>query len=132
VVIVVEAAVRSGALITARLALEHGRMVMAVPGDLSRATSAGANLLIRDGAHPLTELDALIEELELILGQAPEAPPSSDDGSDGLLEHLGPTSVSIDDLAISAGMPIERLMARLTHLELTGMVVVEGGSVRSA
>jgi DNA processing protein len=131
VVIVVEAAVRSGALITARLALEHGRMVMAVPGDLSRETSAGANLLIRDGAHPVTELEALVDELELVMGPAPTAPERDRDRADGLLAHLGPTSVPIDELAVSAGMRIEQLLVQLTHLELTGDVVVEGGSVRA-
>ncbi len=131
VVIVVEAAARSGALITARLALEHGRTVMAVPGDLSRETSAGTNLLIRDGAHPLTELGALVEELELMMGPAPAAPAPARDQADGLLAHLGPMSVPIDDLATSAGMRVEQVLVQLTHLELTGKVVVEGGSVRA-
>ena len=131
VVIVVEAAVRSGALITARLALEHGRTVMAVPGDLSRETSAGTNLLIRDGAHPLTELDALVEELELAMGPAPAAPEPTRDPAEGLLAHLGPTSVSIDDLADVAGVEIGQLLVQLTHLELSGQVVVERGSVRA-
>lgn len=131
VVIVVEAAVRSGALITARLALEHGRSVMAVPGDLARETSAGTNLLIRDGAHPLTELDALVEELELMIGPAPTAPVPARDRTDGLLAHLGPTSVPIDDLAASVGLPVDQLLVQLTHLELTGAVVVQGGSVRA-
>lgn len=130
VVIVVEAAVRSGALITARLALEHGRTVMAVPGDLSRETSMGANLLIRDGAHPLTELDALIEELELVMGPAPALAPSPCEQREGLLAHLGPTSVPIDDVAAAAGMRVDQLLVRLTHLELIGKVCVEGGSVR--
>ncbi len=131
VVIVVEAAVRSGALITARLALEHGRTVMAIPGDLSRETSAGTNLLIRDGAHPVTELDALIEELELVLGAAPAASTPSGDQREGLLAHLGPVSVPIDDLAASAGLRVDQLMIQLTHLELAGKVSVEGGSVRA-
>lgn len=130
VVIVVEAAVRSGALITARLALEHGRTVMAVPGDLSRETSAGTNLLIRDGAHPLTELDALVEELELVMGPAPAAPAPIGEPTDGLLAHIGPTSVPIDDLVDVVGTEIGRLLVQLTHLELSGEVVVEGGSVR--
>jgi DNA processing protein len=131
VVIVVEAAVRSGALITARLALEQGRTVMAIPGDLSRETSAGANLLIRDGAHPVTELDALIEELELVLGAAPAAPAPSGDQREGLLAHLGPASVPIDDLAVSAGMRVDQLLVQLSRMELAGKVVVEGGSVRA-
>lgn len=131
VVIVVEAAARSGALITARLALEHGRTVMAVPGDLSRETSTGSNLLIRDGAHPLTELDALIEELELELGPAPAVSPHRKGECEGLLAHLGPTSVSIDELAVSAGLRVDRLLVQLAELELAGRVLVEGGTVRA-
>lgn len=131
VVIVVEAAVRSGALITARLALEQGRTVMAVPGDLSRETSAGTNLLIRDGAHPLTELDALVEELELVMGPSPASSVPVEAETDALLVQLGPTSIPIDDLAASAGIPVDRLLVRLTHLELAGKVIVEDGAVRS-
>lgn len=130
VVIVVEAAVRSGALITARLALEHGRTVMAVPGDLSRETSAGTNLLIRDGAHPLTELDALVEELELVMGPSPASSIPVEAETHGLLAQLGSTSIPIDDLAASAGIPVDRLLVRLTHLELAGKVIVEDGAVR--
>ncbi|MGF1667147.1 MAG: DNA-processing protein DprA, partial [Acidimicrobiia bacterium] len=74
VVIVVEAAVRSGALITAHLAVAQGREVMAVPGDIDRATSVGCNLLIRDGAHPITTLDDLVETIEFWLGPAPARP----------------------------------------------------------
>ena len=67
-VIVVEAAVTGGALITATLAMEYGISVFAVPGDVDRETSVGTNLLIRDGAHPVLDPDDLIEELSLILG----------------------------------------------------------------
>lgn len=67
-VVVVEAAVKGGALITANYALEHGRPVFAVPGDVRRASSAGCNLLIRDGAAPVLDPEDLIEELSLVLG----------------------------------------------------------------
>lgn len=133
VVIVVEAAVRSGALITARLAVEHGRTVMAVPGDLSRETSAGTNLLIRDGAHPLTELDALIEELELVMGPAPidrRGAETSHHASE-LMDLLGPTSMPIDDLVTATGRPIETILTELMQLELNGAVTVEAGMVRT-
>lgn len=70
VVVVVEAGVKGGALITAGYALAHGRPVFAVPGDVRRATSEGCNRLIRDGAHPVLDPDDLIEELSLVLGPA--------------------------------------------------------------
>jgi DNA processing protein len=64
-VIVVEAADRSGALITARMALDLGRDVYAVPGDIDRETSLGCNRLIRDGAHPIDTVEVLGELLGL-------------------------------------------------------------------
>jgi DNA processing protein len=78
VVVVVEAAVTGGALITARLALEQGREVFAVPGDVDRETSMGCNLLIRDGALPVLGPGDLIESLGLILGPPPN--PTLPDG----------------------------------------------------
>ena len=66
--VVVEAAETGGALITASLALDYGRSVFAVPGDVDRATSRGCNLLIRDGAHPVLDPADLVAELELVLG----------------------------------------------------------------
>ncbi len=80
-VVVVEAGVTGGALITAGYALAHGVPVFAVPGDVRRESSKGCNLLIRDGAHPVLDPDDLIEELSLVLGppakvasQAPDGP----------------------------------------------------------
>jgi DNA processing protein len=73
-VVVVEAAVTGGALITARLALELGRDVLAVPGDIDRTVSEGCNLLIRDGAHPVLGPDDLFETLTYILGPPPRTP----------------------------------------------------------
>ncbi len=70
-VVVVEATVKGGALITAEAALRHGIQVFAVPGDVGRASSEGCNLLIRDGAFPVLGEDDLIESLELVLGPAP-------------------------------------------------------------
>lgn len=63
-VIVLEASVKSGALITARFAAEQGRLVLALPGDLDRLTSQGANSLIRDGAVPVLGVEETIEALE--------------------------------------------------------------------
>ena len=66
--VVVEAGVTGGALITAGYALTHGIPVFAVPGDVRRESSRGCNLLIRDGAHPVLDPDDLVEELSLVLG----------------------------------------------------------------
>ena len=66
VLLVVEAGLRGGALITARIALEYGVPVYAVPGDVDRATSVGTNLLIRDGAFPVLGAEDLAEVLDLL------------------------------------------------------------------
>ena len=66
VLLVVEAGVKGGALITARIALDHGVPVYAVPGDVDRVASVGTNLLIRDGAFPILGPDDLAEVLSLL------------------------------------------------------------------
>jgi DNA processing protein len=68
-VVIIEAGVRGGALITAGKALEYGVPVFAVPGDVDRETSVGCNLLIRDGAHPVLDADDLLEELSVAGGR---------------------------------------------------------------
>jgi len=67
-VVVVEAGITGGALVTAGRALEYGIPVFAVPGDVDRASSRGCNLLIRDGAHPVLDAEDLVAELGLLLG----------------------------------------------------------------
>lgn len=67
-VVVVEAAVTGGALITARFGAELGRPVFVVPGDVDRQMSEGCNRLIRDGAHPVLGAADLVEELSLVVG----------------------------------------------------------------
>ena len=88
-VVVVEATVKGGALITVEAALRHGRQVFAVPGDVGRPSSEGCNLLIRDGAFPVTSPEDLIESLELVLGAAPgrkrPETPKAVDPADGVI-----------------------------------------------
>lgn len=128
-VVVVEAARRGGALITARLALEQGRDVLAVPGDVDRATSEGCNLLIRDGAVPVLDPDDLVEAVSLILGP-PAAAGGSSPVSDELVDLLGPVGRSIDWLAATLSLPVSDLLGRLARLETRGLVIRSGGLVR--
>ncbi len=112
-VVVVEAGVKGGALITARLAAEMGRPVLVVPGDVDRPASVGCNHLIRDGAHPVLGVDDLLAELELILGR----PPSQAPAPAGVIPVTG---LAIDDLpSIWDCTPAEAL-ARLARMEITG------------
>ncbi len=117
-VIVVEAAARSGALITAREALERGRDVYVVPGDIDRPTSAGCNRLIQDGAHPICSLDDLDELLDLTLG--PPAPELS--------VLVGPAGRAVEDLLAEAEDPQARL-AELGRLEAAGKIRIDAGIV---
>ncbi|HKX76114.1 MAG TPA: DNA-processing protein DprA [Acidimicrobiia bacterium] len=107
-VIVVEAGVTGGALITARLALEQGIEVMAVPGDIDRPSSMGCNLLIRDGAHPVLGPEDLLPTLEMILGPAPQpsTPPPL------------PEERSWDDLMASTTRPVSEVLADAVRAQL--------------
>ncbi len=125
VVIVVEAAVRSGALITAHVAVAQGREVMAVPGDIDRATSAGCNLLIRDGAHPIATLDDLVETIEFWLGPSPS--PSTQ--RSGLMALLPAT---IEELAVGSGKDIAGVMVDVLGLQAAGEVHLVDGVVRES
>ncbi|MGH8957880.1 MAG: DNA-processing protein DprA [Acidimicrobiia bacterium] len=106
-VVVVEAAVTGGALITARLALELGREVLAVPGDINRTVSEGCNLLIRDGAHPVLGPDDLVESLTYILGTPPRS-----------LASPGTWGEDVDTLLAESEGPVGETLARLTRSEL--------------
>ncbi|MDH4119384.1 MAG: DNA-processing protein DprA [Acidimicrobiia bacterium] len=118
VVIVVEAAVRSGALITAGQALAQGRDVWAVPGDITRTTSRGCNMLIRDGAHPIQDLDDLVSDLELIMGPAPA----------GSVPPAGSMPATVEEFI--GDRPVAEAMLELARLQATGSVVVTEGVLR--
>ena len=130
-VVVVEAPERSGALVTARHALELGREVLAVPGRPTDKKSRGSNRLIQDGAFPL--LDP--EELLAYLGyeaKKPETPPVPDHLK-ALHEALADLGEALpDDLAQRAGIEPARVLAGLTELELLGLAeALPGGRYRA-
>ncbi len=125
-VVVVEAAEKSGALVTARLALEQGREVFAVPGDVDRPTSAGTNRLIRDGAVPVVAVDELVEDLELVLGPAPRraAPPP---GS----TLVGAVPRTVSEIVAETGLSLGAVLSELARLQLAGSVVEVEGRYRA-
>jgi DNA processing protein len=130
-VVVVEATVKGGALITAGIALDHGRQVFAVPGDVGRASSEGCNLLIRDGAFPVLSPDDLVESLELVLGPAPSrATKHKDavlDGPDRRLVDLISSGVcAVDDLLAELGVAVAEALVLLGGLELRGLIRSDG------
>lgn len=117
-VVVVEAAERSGALVTARVALEEGRDVLAVPGHPSQAASAGCNQLIRDGAPLVRDALDVAREIGLPLEVAQEAATG-----DHVLRALrGDAPSSLEELQERSGLETPALLARLTELELADKV----------
>jgi DNA processing protein len=123
-VVVVEAPVRSGALITARHALELGRSVFAVPGRLGAAPSAGTNALIRDGAVLVTEAREILEALDLPIPDAAADPPGTPAELHGvglaLWSALGYDPRHVDEVAADVGLAPSQSLASLLALELQG------------
>jgi DNA processing protein len=133
-VVVVEAGVTGGALITAMAALEQGRHVFAVPGDVGRDTSRGCNLLIRDGATPVLDPADLVASLSLLLGPArpaatPAAAPPDDVAAQRLLAALPPEGALLETAAAHAGLAVAEAMAAFGRLEVLGLVRRSGGLV---
>jgi DNA processing protein len=129
-VVVVEAGLDSGALITASFAAEQGREVFAVPGNINAPQSQGANRLIRDGAHPLLSPQDVLETLNLTMAaeqrEARVALPV--DASEArLLQVLGQQPIHVDEIRSQTGMPIEKVTSTLALMELKGMVRQVGG-----
>jgi DNA processing protein len=127
-VLVVEAAVDSGSLTTARLAAEQGREVFAVPGSIHSPTARGCHRLIKQGAKLVESAQDVLEELNwsssstvrVDAGLLPES--SGDDESAQVLRQMGFDPVDPDQLAQRAGLTADALFAILTVLELDGRV----------
>jgi DNA processing protein len=120
-VLVVEAALHSGSLITARLAAELGRDVMAIPGSIHSPLARGCHRLIREGARLIESARDVLEELRFEVAQGPtvEAAPHPEGGADrALLQAIGYDPVDLDTLARRTGLAPGLLSARLLELEL--------------
>lgn len=122
-VLVVEAALKSGSLITARLALEQGRDVFAVPGSIHSPLSKGCHWLIKQGAKLVESADDLLVELR---GFAPASveitAPAPDGAEESLLDCLGHAPATLDVLVQRTGTSASALAAELTRLEVEGLV----------
>ncbi len=129
-VIVVEAGERSGALITSNFALEQGREVFAVPGNINSPASAGTNRLIQQGAKLVTSVDDVLDELNLKLVVEQTAvqlalPETAEEAA--LMAHLSGQPVHVDDLCQHTGLPTSLVTSTLTMMELKGMIRQVGG-----
>jgi len=128
-IVVVEAGEKSGSLITARCALEQGRDVLAVPGNVLNGRNRGGHALIRDGAKIVETADDIVEELGVALGPAePDRRAGVHQSADPVLASVAPgESFDLDGLAARTGLTAARLLPRLFELELQGVVRSEGG-----
>ena len=139
-VVIIEAARRSGSLITARMALEQGREVFAVPGSPLDPRCEGTNGLLKQGATLVTETDDVVAVLRPILGQTVEMPAKEPDREDPapfgepaaddrrrIVALLGPTPVEIDDLVRLSGTRPAMVRTVLLELELAGKLERQAG-----
>jgi DNA processing protein len=129
-VIVVEAASKSGALITADFATEQGRELFAVPGNVTSPSSSGPNKLIQDGAKLITSADDVLRELNLGQVEQQQAvqmmlPESAEEAL--LLGELRGEPRHIDELSRAVALPMALVSSTLTLMELKGMVQQVGG-----
>ncbi|MCD6452938.1 MAG: DNA-processing protein DprA [Dehalococcoidales bacterium] len=124
-VLATEAGKGSGALITARLALEQNREVFAIPGSVLSPTSSGTNHLIQEGAKLVSSYTDILEELNLTAVahqmEVKEIVPASEDES-RLLKQLGAAPTHIDELCRGSGLPMSQVSSTLTMMELKGLV----------
>jgi DNA processing protein len=138
-VVVIEAGEKSGSLITARCALEQGRDVLAVPGNVLSGRNRGAHGLLRDGAKIVESADDILEELGMTRQLGPGVGPPVADDSRGLTPTITRTPdpilacltagepADLDAIADRSGLSTVRLLPRLFELELQGLVTRVGG-----
>lgn len=129
--VVVEAAARSGALITAREALAEGRDVLAVPGPIDSPTSAGTNRLVQEGAIPVTGWRDVMPSLGLVASAGGEEShslfPTRDPDADRVMDALVSGTAGIDELLERTGFPLAQLRDELLRLRLGGAIRACGG-----
>lgn len=124
--LVVEASLKSGSLITARMALEQGRDVFAIPGSIHSPQAKGCHSLIKQGAKLVENAQDILEEL----GGFSTAPlPSATTESHPLFEYLGFDPINLDTLCQRSGLTISALSAILLQMELDGVVAVSAGGL---
>lgn len=124
-VVVIEAPDRSGALITAEFAADHGREIFAVPGPVTAANSSGCNRLLREGARLVRSADDIMEDLQinrLLESTVPQQRPLLSEDDNRLLAVMSIEPLHIDDIAVRCDVAVAEISGRLMLLELQGVV----------
>lgn len=144
-VIVVEAAMRSGSLITARLATQQGRLVFAVPGSPLDPRAGGTNHLIREGATLVTHASDVLEDIRPMMAREPERPPvrvpasfsdhhpaeAGESDRTRILDALGPAPVHMDDIIAHTSLPASVVRVVLLEVDLAGKLAHHPGGMVS-
>lgn len=132
--LVIEAALASGSLITARTSAEQGRDVFAIPGSIHSPVSKGCHALIKSGAKLVESAEDVLAELSAIRGSGYASTTGGEalaeaNSAAGLLAHMGHDPVDVDSLCARAGMSAEQVASELLHLELEGTVAALPGGL---
>ena len=126
-IVVVEAAVRSGTSITVSMALEQGRDVFAVPGNIDQPNSIGVNKLIADGAFPIMQLDGIEELLGIGRGRIARMIESfSDEEKIVIGSIIEAPGISAEEIALRSGLSLRECSLLASALELKGFIRSEG------
>jgi len=132
-ILVIEAAIKSGSLITARLAIEQNRDVLAIPGSIHNPLARGCHYLLQQGAKLVTSVNDVLDELRIehhpITGNKPVFSLAS--GNKNLVKFIGFEMTTVDQIIMRSGCNVEEVTEQLAELELLGIIVsVPGGYVR--
>ncbi len=136
--LVIEAAIKSGSLITAKYAMEQDREVFAIPGSIHSPMSKGCHWLIKQGAKLVEDINDIVEELSAFQHFLAEraivniqAKQTSAVPEDDLLKHIGFEATAVDSISQRSSLPIHDVLAQLLDMELAGKVAaVPGGYLR--
>jgi DNA processing protein len=127
-VLITEAAARSGTLSTANFALEQGRAVLAVPGNITSSMSAGCNNLIKIGAAPITSVEDILHELGLQDGKQAKLPLAQTKEEDVLLKLLVDGVSEGDELQQKSGLPAATFSQTMSMMEIEGKIRALGAN----
>lgn len=125
--LVVEASMQSGSLITARMALEQGREVFAIPGSIHSPQAKGCHTLIKQGARLVENPHDILDELDWLSSTVNH--PSNRQNPHPVFAHLGFEPIDIDSLSQLSGLTVEALSAILLQLELDGQITTLAGGM---